>query len=898
MNRKTSINEAMITSYTDKSWRMHGKGQRIHGKGLMSVVYFSSGIFVVGHESTVSNFTFFPHAFWIRVDLTEFLYIGSKYIQVGRRRGSTSSQDKNIDLSFYFNSVSSYFADLVLLIIASHSHLSNMAFMLLIFLRLFFVLVITQGSDFTSSNITLGSSLIPDTNPSWRSPSGLFAFGFYRQDDGFAVGIWLASKSEITVVWTANRDDPPVSTNSSIELTGDGWLLLHTTDGEDKNITSQSFQATSASILDSGGQKLAIRDQLVSSVSASQHTSGKFFLRMQDDGNLVAYPLIKTRGSDDSYWSSGTLYSNYESLNLSPTGSLSMVGFGVTERVLNSTRSLESRKNVDTVIFRATLNWDGNFVLYSHRFTSPSSNLTSIMKTEWAALQDPCDAKGICGFNSYCSSSTSGNFQCHCFPGFLFVNGTRNVTSNGCYRNFTDEEACNRKPGLQLSYNITVLDNMMLLVHYAYSSVMNLSKEGCRQSCWDDCNCWAGLYAEDGSCKKLKVPIVYAVLSKSRLTTVFIKTSFPYKEVKEPQLRGSRNIDVIVAERKKLVSILGITLGCIALMCSVLAFSAFFFYRVHAHRYQAISETVDNGFYRDHFSLRAFSFDELQKATDGFKEVIGRNSYGEVYKGFISDGSKAVAVKRLERMFEGEGRFRAEITAIAQTHHRNLVRLLGFCIQGATKLLVYEFMSNGSLEDVLFNAEAPPGWKERVRVPLDVARGILYLHDECEARIIHCNIKPHNILFDEAWTAKISDFGLSKLLRSNQSGTLLSVSGDRDRGTRGYLAPEWHKNTLISTKVDIYSFGVVLLEILCCRNSMEIDVLSTWVYNCFIDKDWSRLTGDEEVDVNMLEKMVKVGLLCIQDDPDARPSIKNVILMLEGTADIPIPPSPTSPHLI
>ncbi|KAI3716817.1 hypothetical protein L1987_67986 [Smallanthus sonchifolius] len=282
----------------------------------------------------------------------------------------------------------------------------------------------------------------------------------------------------------------------------------------------------------------------------------------------------------------------------------------------------------------------------------------------------------------------------------------------------------------------------------------------------------------------LKFPIIYAVLNKSPLATVFIKTTFPnvsdptkmLPALKEPE-QGA------VAERKKFVSILAVTFGFFALMCTLMAFSSFFYYRVHAHRYQRMSENVDFGLISDHFTLRSFSFEELHKATDGFKEVIGRNSIGEVYKGFISEGMKAVA---------------------------------------------------------------------------------------------------------------ISDFGLSKLLRPDQSGTLTGV-----RGTRGYLAPEWHKNTLITTKVDIYSFGVVLLEILCCTGDMEMDIscddkmpFFTWVYNCFVTKELKRLIGDEEVDINMFEKMVKVGLLCVRDDPEARPSIKDVILMLEGTTDIPIPPTP------
>ncbi|PWA90791.1 S-locus glycoprotein domain-containing protein [Artemisia annua] len=793
-----------------------------------------------------------------------------------------------------------------------------MAFMLLIIVRVFFLMV-TAGSlidESVSYNISLGSSLTPDKNPSWFSPSGLFAFGFYRQDDGFQVGISLTSKPNITVVWTANRDDPPLSSNSSIELTVDGWLLLHTTDGE-KNITTQMSSATSGSMFDSGnfvlynqsivvwesfanpcdtilgGQKL--EDRLVSSVSDSHHSSGRFELIMQYDGNLVAYPKSSLKGVDDSYWSSNTFFG--VTLNLSRNGSLYVAGHGTLHSIFSSRTSLRLSNN-KTVVYRATLNPHGNFILYSHIFTTLSSSLTG-MKNEWAALQDVCSAKGVCGINSYCSI-TAGNPECQCFPGFLFFNSTVDGKFLGCYRNFTDEEACSRRE-VKLFYNITVVDNIELGI-YPYS-VMNISKKACSKSCLDDCNCWVAVYA-NGMCKMLKVPIIYAVHSKSNLITVFIKTSsliYQAKDPKTPLLASTETISVVV-ERKKLVAILAITLAFLAILCTVLALYSFFFYRMHAHRYRTMSENADYGLISDHFTLRSFTFDELLKVTNGFMEPVSRSSIGEVYKGFISDGKKAVAVKKLHRMFEGEGGFRAEITAIAQTHHRNLVRLLGFCIHGATKLLVYEFMSNGSLADLLCNSETQPGWKERVRVALDVAKGILYLHEECETRIIHCNVKPHNILFDESWTAKISDFGVSKLLRPNLSGTLTGV-----RGTRGYQAPEWQKNTLISTKVDIYSFGVLLLEILCCTSDIEIDVSSdekillfTWVYNCFVTKKLNRLIGDldEEVDINMCEKMVKVGLLCIQDDPDARPSIKDVILMLEGTTDIPTPPSPTSLSLI
>uniref|UniRef100_A0A2N9FBH4 non-specific serine/threonine protein kinase n=1 Tax=Fagus sylvatica TaxID=28930 RepID=A0A2N9FBH4_FAGSY len=243
--------------------------------------------------------------------------------------------------------------------------------------------------------------------------------------------------------------------------------------------------------------------------------------------------------------------------------------------------------------------------------------------------------------------------------------------------------------------------------------------------------------------------------------------------------------------------------------------------------------------------------------------MLGKGSFGTVYKGALYKGKKLVAVKRLEKLVEeGEREFRAEMRAIGRTHHKNLVRLLGYCAEGSKRLLVYEFMSNGSLADVLFRGIRRPDWDERVRIALDVARGILYLHEECKAPIIHCDIKPQNILMDEFWTAKISDFGLAKLLMPDQTRTFTIV-----RGTRGYLAPEWQKNTPISVKADVYSYGIVLLEI---------------------------IVGGEEVDKTTLENMVKVGLWCIQDEPILRPSMKSVVLMLEGITDISVPLCPTN----
>ncbi|CAJ2634778.1 unnamed protein product [Trifolium pratense] len=320
-------------------------------------------------------------------------------------------------------------------------------------------------------------------------------------------------------------------------------------------------------------------------------------------------------------------------------------------------------------------------------------------------------------------------------------------------------------------------------------------------------------------------------------------------------------------------------------------------YKLRVFKYKRLTESGNFGGLNEDLALRRFKYNELRRATNHFKVEVGKGSFGAVYKGALIKGKRLIAVKRLEKLVEdGEREFQAEVRAIGKTHHRNLVRLLGFCAEGLKRLLVYEYMSNGSLGKLLFGDQRRPEWNERVRIALDIARGILYLHEECDAPIIHCDLKPQNILMDEFWTAKISDFGLAKLLMPDQSKTFTVI-----RGTRGYMAPEWNKTTPISLKADIYSYGIMLLEILCCTRNLDVTVLepeeillSGWAYKVFVAGEVSKLFPWEVIDKDVLENMVKVALWCIQDDPLIRPTMKGVVLMLEGVTDIAIPPCPVS----
>ncbi|KAF8396071.1 hypothetical protein HHK36_017683 [Tetracentron sinense] len=229
-----------------------------------------------------------------------------------------------------------------------------------------------------------------------------------------------------------------------------------------------------------------------------------------------------------------------------------------------------------------------------------------------------------------------------------------------------------------------------------------------------------------------------------------------------------------------------------------------------------------------------------------------------------------VAVKKLDKVQESDKEFKPGVSVISQSHHKNLVRLLGFCNEIGT----YES-----------------------ELHIGIARGLMYLHEECSSQIIHCDIKPQNILLDDYFTTRISDFGLAKLLLTDRSRTHTTI-----RGTKGYVAAEWFRNMPITTKVDVYSFGVMLLEIICCRKSVDTEVsgeergiLTDWAYDCYRKGKIDALVeNDTEAmsDMRRLESLVKVAIRCIQEEPALRPTMKNVTLMLEGIVEVLVPSCP------
>ena len=300
--------------------------------------------------------------------------------------------------------------------------------------------------------------------------------------------------------------------------------------------------------------------------------------------------------------------------------------------------------------------------------------------------------------------------------------------------------------------------------------------------------------------------------------------------------------------------------------------------------------------------VAVFSYADLVRATRNFSEKLGAGGFGSVYKGVLS-GMSAVAVKRLDGVRQGEKQFRAEVSALGLIHHINLVKLVGFCCQGDKRLLVYEHMCNGSLDSHLFernDVAAVLDWSTRYQIAIGVARGLSYLHQSCHQCIIHCDIKPENILLDESFVPKIADFGLASVIGRDFSRVLTTF-----KGTMGYLAPEWLSGVPITSKVDVYSFGMVLMEIISGRRNASVVCSnnSRGHVTYFPVHAMSQLhEGDVEslMDPNLhgdfsleeAERVCKVACWCIQDNESERPTMGEVVRVLEGLQDLDIPPMP------
>ncbi|CAH9083533.1 unnamed protein product [Cuscuta europaea] len=292
-------------------------------------------------------------------------------------------------------------------------------------------------------------------------------------------------------------------------------------------------------------------------------------------------------------------------------------------------------------------------------------------------------------------------------------------------------------------------------------------------------------------------------------------------------------------------------------------------------------------------SARAFTYQQLVVATQNFNlhSLLGEGGFGRVYKGHLHTTNKDVAVKKLDRNgLQGNREFLVEVLLLSLLHHPNLVSLQGYCCDGDQRLLVYEFMSNGSLEDHLLDrkgGEKALDWMTRMRIAQGAARGLEYLHETAKPPVIYRDFKASNILLDDEFNAKLSDFGLAKLGPTGEQSHVTT----RVMGTYGYCAPEYASTGQLTTKSDVYSFGVVFLEILTGRRVIdnsrpsEEQNLVLWAQPLFKDKKKFHMIADPLLEGNYpakgLHQALAIAAMCLQEEADTRPFISDVVSALE-----------------
>ncbi|KAF7154215.1 hypothetical protein RHSIM_Rhsim01G0063100 [Rhododendron simsii] len=295
-----------------------------------------------------------------------------------------------------------------------------------------------------------------------------------------------------------------------------------------------------------------------------------------------------------------------------------------------------------------------------------------------------------------------------------------------------------------------------------------------------------------------------------------------------------------------------------------------------------------------------FTDRQLRNFTTDYSSVLGSGGFGVVYKGQFPNGVK-IAVKVLKRTLpdiRAEEQFMAEVSTIGRTYHKNLVRLYGFSYDPLMSALVYEYMENGSLDKYLFNDDTQRmDWNKLPEIAIGTAKGMAYLHEECQQRIIHYDIKPDNVLLDANFNPKVADFGLARICKDSTHDSPIAY-----KGTPGYSAPKFLLNNYpITYKCDVYSFGMLLFEIVGRRRNAKVgstdslDWFPKHVWDNYEKADLATMMvsyGIEEKDRERAQRMAMVALWCVQDSPEARPPMSAVVKMLEGGVEILPPPKP------
>ncbi|XP_051125769.1 receptor-like serine/threonine-protein kinase SD1-8 [Andrographis paniculata] len=776
-------------------------------------------------------------------------------------------------------------------------------------LHLLCISIVFPTSPCGGSDIILeGQSLLSDQT--LNSIGNKFSLGFFSPDNSTSryVGIWYRNIPIRTVVWVANRNNPipsALANNSRLDLVG-GRLNLF--DGSSQVVWAlKTSNASEAVLLDSGNFVLRnasgliwqsfdnptdtwlpggrvgyskISDEearLVSWQNPSDPSPGLYSLGMdRNSGGGAEIFMLKNRSQ---VWRSGVLQDGqFPSVPLPGPYNFTFVSTD------NSAFFMYNLLN-DSIISRLQLITEGLFRLL---VWSSSSNSWILFVN---SPRDFCEQYNRCGANAFCDINRTP--VCQCLPGFVPRNNQEWVSmdnSNGCVRKVelpcTESDAGYEKvTGLRLPANPSFLAVGMSNI--------------CRFACSVNCSCNAYAYSSKGGCLlyasdmlDLQRPAKFG----SAVNDLFVKMNVTnlYSTVK-----GKKNV-------RPLAIALPIA-AALMLLCSC----SFYLWRKKrskglklesSHQNLLLLELSANSssdkprasarngrreVESSAYELPIFSFSSIVSATKNFSvsNKLGEGGFGPVYKGELLN-QQFVAVKRLSRR-SGQGleEFRNETELFAKLQHRNLVGILGCCVEQDEKILVYEYMPNKSLDFFLFGEnDELLDWGTRVRIIQGIAQGLLYLHQYSRFRIVHRDLKASNILLDGDMNPKISDFGMARIF----GGDKLQANTNRIVGTYGYMSPEYAMEGLFSIKSDVFAFGVLLLEIVSGRKNTGFygsDCLNLLghVWNLWINDRVMELVDPRmEIPSSSPVRYIHVGLLCVQESPLHRPTMVDVVAMLNG----------------
>ncbi|XP_078177418.1 G-type lectin S-receptor-like serine/threonine-protein kinase SD2-5 [Carex rostrata] len=745
-----------------------------------------------------------------------------------------------------------------------------------------------------------------------QDPAGIkssFSCGFFCTPpcDRFIFSVFILSSGSVSsgrssgsatssngprIVWAANPDKP-VGPNSTLELTKDGNLMLKDTGGAvvwssgtanmsvtEMNLTSsgnlvlvsqankvvwQSFDYPTDMLLFGQSLKQGQRLTVTNASLATNLTQGQFYLTLTADG-LYAYvvsdppQLYFHKKINKTAVVTNPQYKNNYTISATFTnGSLSIfVNFGNV-----SMKSTEITLPSASTSQYMRLEPDGHLRLYEwdRSLWKPLGDVFDVFPDD-CAYPTVCGAYGIC-YKGQCSCpSEKGNKSPGNDPFFQEIDNKQ--PNLGCER--VVPISCDHTKDQQLLQ----LDNS---TYFNSIDSWITNEESCKQACLKNCSCEAAVFnyimnSTNGSCYMLS-EVFSLILSQPGMgynSSTYIKVQVYHVSKSLWEMIKTSFYHLLIV------------------FLVILVWLAFFI----GKRVKVKQE--DEEYLLGVAGMpNRLSYSQLKKSTNNFKKKLGEGGFGPVFEGQL--GEAKIAVKCLQDVTRGKEEFLAEVMTIGSIHHINLVRLIGICSEKRHRLLVYEYMTKGSLDMWIFKSKRPYAldWRTRYKIIMDLAKGLSYLHDECRVKIAHLDIKPGNILLDDNFNAKISDFGLAKLIDRDQSHVMTKI-----RGTRGYLAPEW-LTSQITEKADVYSFGVVVLEIMSGRKNIDPDQPegSTNLINVLQDKIKEEklmdIVDDQSEDLLSHEtevvEMIKLAIWCLQKESNRRPSMSQVVKVLECSMD-------------